>query len=245
MTDLSKYTPLKQIVSYFLDQYQKSMRDFDRSWLMAFRAMAVMGFAASWEPKSTRIPVNGNKTVTLPPDYVSWSKIGILNQNGEVSTLKINNAISIYRDTSPNRIEKLTSDINDTWFNNLPAFPYYVNYFANGYFVPLFGLGSGLIQYGECRVDEKNNVIVLDPNFQFDSVILEYISSPQMDGDYQVETCLQEAVIAFIAWKMKLGTEQEFYARFREGRRALPNKRFTLQELNQAIRESNGFKLKS
>ena len=239
-----RYTPLRTVVSMFLDTHQKSMSDFDRAWVMAFRALTVLNYSISALPKTIRIPVSGNKTVNLPPDYISWTKIGVLNNAGEVCSIKVNNALSTFKDTNPNRISQLTADVNDA----VPAIvgvPYFLNYYQNGLYYNLFGVGGGLIQYGECRVDERNNVIILSEDFPYTSVILEYLSGPEQDEDYTIETPLVEAVIAFIEWKFKLGAEQSFYARAIEGRRSLPGKRVTIQTVNQVIRESTGFKLKA
>jgi hypothetical protein len=77
---------------------------------------------------------------------------------------------------------------------------------------------------------------------------LEYISNPQQDGDYVIQECLQEAVISFIKWKDKLGSDQEFYAAAIDGRRGLEKKRVTVQRINQAVTQhftrsgyNNGF----
>ena len=75
--------------------------------------------------------------------------------------------------------------------------------------------------------------------------MFEYISSPEKDGDYTVELALQEAVIAFIKWKMKLGERAEFYAAATSGRRRLSKKRVTLQQIAQVLREDGGMKLQS
>lgn len=241
---LAKYISLKSCVSMFLDENNKSIGDMDQCWILAFRAMDKLGYAMAFEPKTVRLPVGGNKTVQLPSDCRSWSKIGILNNNGEVSTLKINNALTTFKDTNPNRLSQINGDIGDG-LPLLTASNFFLNYYYNGVYMPLFGVGGGLIQYGECRVDDANNVIILPPDFRYDSIILEYISSPQMDGDYQIRDSLKEAVIAFIKWKMKLGTREEFYAEAVEARRTLPGKKFTLQTINQIIRESTGMKLLS
>lgn len=245
MADLTRYTKLKRIVGFFLDENDKSIGDADKIWLLCFRAYTVMGFSAAWEVKTVRLPINGNLTVTIPADYISWSKIGIMNNNNEISALKINNQLTTFRDNNPQRLQDLAQDVNNGI--GLADFPYFVNYYGgNGYYTaPLFGLGNGLIQYSECRIDEKNGVIILPTDYPFPDLMLEYISCPERDEDYQIETCLVEAVIAFIEWKMKLNTEQNFYARFTEGRRSLPNKRVTLQELNQAIRQNSGYKIKN
>lgn len=239
---LAKYISLKTIVSFFLDETGKSGGDFDSAWLLAFRAMDKLNYSFAAEPKTVRIPVSGNKTVPFPSDYRSWSKIGILNDNGEVTTLKINNALTTFRDTNPNRLSQINGDVSDA-LPLLTGNPFFINYYYNGAYMPLFGFRGGLIQYGECKVDDANNVIVLPPDFKYDSIILEYISAPEKDADFQVRDSLKEAIIAFIKWKMKLGTREEFYAEAVEARRTLPGKKFTLQNFNQIIRESNGMKL--
>jgi len=56
---------------------------------------------------------------------------------------------------------------------------------------------------------------------------------------------LQEAIIAFIKWKMKMGERAEYYAALTSGRRRLANKRVTLQRIAQVLREDGGMKLQS
>lgn len=243
-TDIEQYVTLKRIVSYTLDETKQSIGSFDECWTLAFRALVDMFFDVTAEALTVRLPVLGNKTVTLPSDYLSWVKIGILNTNGEVSTLKINNALTTYKDTNPNRLDKLTSDISDA-VPLLLGSPFYLNYYYNNTYQPLFGVGGGLIQYGECRVDDKNNLIILSPDFRFDSVILEYISSPEKNGDYQVPIIAQESIIAFIKWKSKMGTRDEYYAEKQNTRRRMPKKKVSLQQINQVLRESEAQKLRS
>jgi len=58
-----------------------------------------------------------------------------------------------------------------------------------------------------------------------------------------VQTVCQEAVISFISWKMKTGSEQDYCSRLIETRRKL--KPVTLQEIEQAIRENQKYSLKA
>jgi hypothetical protein len=239
----AKYIPLKQVVSYFLDENDMSSGSFDKAWIIAYRALMELGFNISFEPKSVRLPVNGNQTVTLPSDYIQWSKIGVINASGEVSTLKVNTALTAFRDNNPNRLSDISPDIPDKSFAGLILSPYFLNYYFGNYYSPLFGLGGGLVQYGECKVDEANGVIILSPTYGFPDLLLEYISNPQMDGDYQIEVVAQEAIIAFLNWKFKVGSEADWYARLIEARRRL--KPITLQELQQGIRENQKYCLKA
>jgi hypothetical protein len=240
----AKYIPLKQCVAEALDEQQKSMGDFDRAWIIGFRALKKMNYQIYAEPKTVRLPVLPNKTVILPPDYISWTKIGILNNLGEVSSLKNNNALSILRDNNPNRLSYLTPDVT-TSFNLIFGIPFFLNYFDNGLYYNLFGVGGGLITYGDFRVDERNNVIILDLHFQYSELILEYISSPEKDVDYMVDGALEEAVIAFIKWKLGTGPRQEFYGEVTEARRSLVGKKVTLQNINEVLRAATGMYLKA
>lgn len=244
MTDIEQYVPLKTIVSYTLDETKQSIGSFDECWVLAFRGLVDMLFDITAEAITVRLPVSGNKTVAFPSDYLSWVKIGILNENGEVSTLKINDALTTFKDTNPNRLQQINGDINDA-APLLLGSPFYLNYYYNNTYQPLFGVGGGLIQYGECRVDDKNNIIVLPPDFRFDSIILEYLSSPQKNGDYAVPVIAQEAIIAFIKWKSKMGTEREYISAQIKARRRMPKKKVSLQRINQVLRESEAQKLRS
>lgn len=238
----AKYIPLKEVVAECADQYEKSIGDFDRMWILGMRGLEQMHFNISAEPKTIRIPVNGNKTATLPADYISWVKIGLIDQNGQVSTLRINNALTTFKDNNPNRLSLLTADVNNGWLGNIENSPF-LNYYQDGLYTPLFGIGGGLIQFGECRVDEKNNIIVLPPDYRFDDVLLEYVSCPEKDDDYKVDRRVREALITFIAWKMRLDTDTNFYARLTEARREI--KPLHLQYVSQIIREGGKFCLKS
>lgn len=236
---LSRYIPLKQVVSYFMDQYKKSQGDEDMYWILGMRALAELNYDISACPKTTRLQVLPNMTVNYPSDLLSWTKIGVMDERGQVNTLKINNSLTTFRDTNPNRLSALTPDINDG-ASTISQFPAFLNFYTNGYYNNYFGVTGGLVQYGECRVDDANRVIILNTDFKYSSILVEYISAPAMDPDFTVELALQEAVIAFIAWKLKLGTAQEFYGEVIKSRRRLPGKKITLQELNQFIRESSG-----
>lgn len=245
MSDITQYVKLKTIVSYTLDECDKSMGDFDKAWIFAFRALVDIGLNISFEPESFRLPVNeGNMTVTLPNGYLKWTKIGVINASGEVSFLKRNTSLTKWRDVNPNRLANISPDIPDQDIGWVAQSPYFFNYYFGNYYSPYFGAtGGGLITYGDFDVDEVNKVIVLPATYCFPDLLLECLVSPQNNGDYEIQISCQEAVIAFIKWKFKVGTEQEFYNRLIEARRKLkPN---TLQEYQQAIRENMKYSLKA
>lgn len=244
MSDIGIYTPLKTIISYYLDEVNSSIGSFDQCWILGLRGLTLMNFQVSGQTKTVRLPVLPNRTVPFPADLLSWTKIGILDDKGQINTLRINNALTTFRDNNPNRLEDLTPNVNSS-IGTIALVPFYSNYYYGGGVYQLFGVGNGVITYGDCKVDEKNRVIILSPDFKYDSIMLEFFSSPERDDDYQVPTCLQEAIIAFIKWKLKVGSREEFYGAVTEGRRSLPKKKVELQTINQVVRESQGFKLRS
>lgn len=244
MTDIDQYTSLKSVVSMALDQVDKSIADFDKCWVLGLRGLTELEFDVSGQPETVQVIVEANKIAYFPKGMLSWSKIGLMNDNGDLNTLRINNAISTYGDNSPNRLEMITSQVN-TSVGDLITLPYFTNYYYNGGCYQLYGVGGGLVTYGECKVDEKNRVIIFPPDFNYASVFVEGIMMPTKDNDYQVLTCMREAIIEWILWKLKLGTRQDFYAAAVAGRRRLPKKRFVLQSFNEVIRASESMKLRS
>lgn len=236
-----KFIPILEVVSEFLDQYDKSVGDADKAYIMAFRGLENMHFNISAEPKTVRLPKLANNTVMFPSDYVQWSKVGLLNTAGELITLRINKSLTTFRDNNPNRLSLLTADVNNG-AERLAFANAYLNFWNGNGYCPLFGVGHGIQNFGECRIDEKNNLVVLGTNFQYDHIIFEYISCPEKDQDYMVDRRLREPLITFIAWKFKLDTDINYYARLTESRRMISP--FNLQTLNQVIREQNKFCLK-
>jgi len=242
--DIDYYTPLQTVVAYCMDGNGKSDGDQDQAWLLGLRALTDLNYEFAGQVVTVRLPINSNKTVSFPSGVISWTKVGLLNESGQTVTIKVNNSFTKWRDLNPNRIELLTPDINNS-IAALTAAPLFLNYYYNGNYCNLFGVNNGLIQYGECRVDEANGVIILPIDFRYDHVMFEYLSAPIKQEDYMVPTALQEAVIAFIEWKLKLAPREMYIAAKTEARRRMPNKKVTLQQISQVVRESSGMKLRS
>ncbi len=244
MADIDIYTPIKTIAAYYLDEVDKSTADADKIWLLMLRGLVKFGYSFAAEPETIRVPVPENRVVPFPSGLLKWSKIGLLDSSGQLSTLKINKGLTTWKDTSPFRSDALaTPNITDA-VGELAGVPIYLNYYYNNGYYNLYGVGGGLIQYGECNVDEKNRLIILPFTFRYDSILVEGIYAPaKMNGDYLVPTSLQELLIAFAKWKTGKGTRQECYAEATEARRTI--KPVNLQNINQVIRESQAMKLRS
>ena len=156
-------------------------------------------------------------------------------------TLRVNNSLTTFKDNNPNRLTLLTPDVTDSLGTGTLANAY-LNYWNGEGYTPMFGIGYGIQNFGECRIDETNDLIVLGTTFAYDSVLFEYISCPEKDPDYKVDRRLRLSLIAYLEWEFKLGTDTNFYGRLTESRRMITP--FNLQTFRQVISEQNKFCLK-
>ena len=193
------YIPIDQVVNDYILEAQKSVNDYYRLWQLAFRGMDDLGLYFFYYVKSSKLPVNANMTVTLPSDFLQWTKVGVLNPLGEVIPLWQNDKLSTFADIWPNRTT-VTQDQTNLWiwggWNNT-----WCNYW-NGYaYVNVYGYPSGLPIAGSFKVDTVNGVILLNEDFKYDYVILEYLCSPKQGEDYYIPQAFREALIAWIRWR--------------------------------------------
>jgi hypothetical protein len=244
---------LSDAVNMYIDEARLTTKDFRRLWAMAFRGLQEIGMDVSWSPKVTVLPVNLNLTADLPDDYLEWIRVGLFNASGEIATLKVNEQLTKYRDTTPTRLSDTTTQLGDNM--TVPNYPYWFGYWDQDY-EHYFGAGSGLIQAGECRLDSANRVVVFDPQFSYSSVVFEYVSSPMMDDDYTIDFRCQEALISYLRWKdiqslpatklvnisEKTMREREYYSQKKLARKRL--KPFRLQVAEQYIREAATYGVK-
>lgn len=191
------YISLDTIISDYLNEAQLSNNQYFRLWHIAYRGMEDMGIDAFYQIKSVKLPVNANLTVTLPSDYLNWSKVGVLNSAGEIIPLNYNDKLTEFADLSPDRLSKTQDNTLGTWQWNYCWYNYW-----NGYaYVNIYGVPSGAPFVGSFKIDISNGVLLLDDNYQYDYVMLEYVSSPTPGGDYQIPMQFREAFISWLRWK--------------------------------------------
>lgn len=193
------WVSIDSCVKGYISESEQSMHKYFKLWQIAFRGMEKLGLDFFYQVKSVKLPVNDNKTVTIPSDYINYSKVGVLNNRGEVIPLVYNNKLTTYADLLANRLEK-TQD-NSLVNNYSPQSPYFLNYWNGSSIGNLYGIPSGAPFLGQFKIDIHNGVILLGDNFSYDYIILEYISSPKEGEDYYIPMQFREALIAFLAWK--------------------------------------------
>jgi len=207
---------LKTLVAELIDAKDSSSQDFRRLYNIGVRGLREFNSDVVGTFATALLPVNANGTVTLPPDYISYSKMGVINERGEIVTLRLNNQLTTYNDAHTLKQFRFDGvpEINTVTNPGVPyGYPFiYFNFFVSNQSYNLFGIGGGGQDIGEYKVDEECGVIVLGPYFQWDKILLEYLSDG-MDcecDDYMVDSRASEAMVAYMRWKSALDMPKKY-----------------------------------
>jgi hypothetical protein len=198
MPTRQQFIPIDEAIYGYIDAAELSPHKYFKLWNIAADAVTQLGLDFFSRIKSVKLPINANKTVTLPEDYLNYSKVGVLNHKGEVIPMGYNDNLTGYAALLPDRIEK-TQD-NELWIEN-PSCPVYFNYWDGSGLVNLYGLPSGSPSVGNFKILNHEGVILLDESFGYDYIILEYVASPSAGTDLQIPIQFKQAVISYLAWK--------------------------------------------
>lgn len=201
MAQNRQWIPLDECIYAYMTEAELSQHKYFKLWHLAYRAITELGLDAFYCIKSVKLPVNSNLTVTLPADYLNYSKVGVLNQQGEIIPMGVNSKLTFAFDLQPTRLEQTRDNTIPTQLNQQGVWWYNV-WNGQGYgYSNLYGLPSGAPFIGNFKIDNANGVIVLSENFSYDYVMLEYVSSPIPGEEYFVPIQFKEAVIAYLRWK--------------------------------------------
>jgi hypothetical protein len=208
--------PLKTIIAELIDSKDSSSHEFRRLYNIGVRGIREFNTDIVGNFSTALLDVNPNKTVTLPEDYVSYSKIGVINDKGEIVTLRLNNQLSGYNDAHDLKSGRFDGvpNLPTVTYPSIPYnYPYiYYNFFVSNQSFNLFGIGGGGQDIGQYKVDEECGVIILGPYFRYDKVLLEYLSDG-MDrscDDYMIDSRTSEAMLAYVRWKPSLDMPKKF-----------------------------------
>lgn len=195
--------PLDTVVTDYLDQSEQGINKYNKIWNIAFRGMEQLGLDFFYRIKTVKLPVTATKTVSIPDDCLQYTKIGILNSNGEIIPLKYNQKLTNLANLMPNRSE-IVEDSQVNYFGMYSsANPMFWNFQSSGFVSNLYGIPFGGSGVGQFNIDMVNGVIALNPDFHHDYLIVEYVSSPNpiQGQDYFLPVQFREAMVAWIAWQ--------------------------------------------
>lgn len=263
------YIPVNQIVNDFIltldtDDYVSYAPDTTIR-AFALRGIREMGMDMLKAVRSLKLSVTSNGTVTLPDDYVDWTKVGVVGSDGLVYVLGENKNINqsqkystsggYFYDTdgdglydredsksatnsgSPAVDDGITDGMNSYIFRN------FVHENNHG---RLYGVGGGHY-YGEFRVNMDQNRLELKSNGDISEVVIEYIADEARATNPRVHVYAEEALRSYIYYKLierksavpaneKARARQEYYNERRKANARM--KSFTKEELLKTIRKN-------
>lgn len=190
---------INDCVTAYMDESEQGIHKQFKLTQLAFRACDELGLDFFYRIKSVKLPVKANFTVELPPDFINYTKVGVLNGKGEVMPLTYNNKLTTYADLLPKRVEKTQDESLFNWA--APFTGVFYNFWNGTTFGNLYGVPSGAPFLGSFKIDIHNGVLLLNDTFGYEYIILEYLASPDPNESYYVPIQFKEAVIAYLAWK--------------------------------------------
>lgn len=254
----TSYISLESVIGDYLNESEQSIAKYAKLWHIAYRGLEQLGLDAFYKVQSVKLPVNANLTVTLPANYMNWTKVGVLNSRGEIIPLNYNEKFATFADLLPGRVAQTTDDTEllGSWDNGT-----WLNYWNGSSYTNIYGVPSGQPVIGSFKIDTDNGVILLNHEFteRYDYVMLEYVASPQASEgqDYYLPVQFREALIAWIIWRdgkaktlkshMQLGNNRDSkHDFFVERRNAIARWRpIRKSEMYQASQEQTRLAVKS
>ncbi len=188
------YTTLDEIINSLMVQLESTD---DRAYLRLFELARVglreLSFDTAKHIKTSLLNINTSTySVSLPTDYVKYTRIGVYNEDETISYLALADDLYIGNVTPSNASET----------NQLETDPPVL---SDGWGVgKRFGRGGGQNAYGYYRVNHNRNRIEFASNINATQIVLEYITDGldnlDSSSNVQIHSFLAEALKSYIWW---------------------------------------------
>jgi hypothetical protein len=194
------YITLDSCLLDYLMEAGKSNNDYMKAYHIAYRVLEQMGVNHFYQVIDVKIPVNANKTVTLPENLINLIMAGRLNSKGEIIPLWHNDKLTTFAGLNPNRLTETQDDSTIGTSADSSSNPNW-GYWNGWAYTNIYGTPSGQPFAGSFKVDFHNGVILLDETYQEDYLMLRYVASPQEGQDCYIPVQFREALVAWLWWK--------------------------------------------
>ena len=200
MSQTRNYITIDSVINDYIDESEQSVHKYAKLYNIAVRGMEKLGLDFFYKIRSVKIPIDTtNYTAELPNDYISYTKIGVLNSVGEIIPLKFNNKMTYYADQQPDRLPLTQDNTLATLYQ--PDLPLWFNYWDGYGFQNIYGLPSGSPFVGSFNIDDSNGVVLLNQYFNYSYLMIEYLSSGNPDEPFRIPIQFREALLSFLAWR--------------------------------------------
>ena len=200
MSQTRNYITIDSVINDYIDESEQSVHKYAKLYNIAVRGMEKLGLDFFYKIRTVKIPIDTtNYTAQLPNDYISYTKIGVLNSVGEIIPLKFNNKMTYYADQQPDRLALTQDNTIATWYQS--DLPLWFNYWDGYGFQNIYGLPSGSPFVGSFNIDDANGVVLLNQYFFYSYLMIEYLSSGNPDEPFRIPIQFREALLSFLAWR--------------------------------------------
>jgi hypothetical protein len=200
MSQARNYITIDSVINDYIDESEQSVHKYAKLYNIAVRGMEKLGLDFFYKIRTVKIPIDTtNYTAQLPNDYISYTKIGVLNSVGEIIPLKFNNKMTYYADQQPDRLALTQDNTLATWYQS--DMPLWFNYWDGYGFQNIYGLPSGSPFVGSFNIDDSNGVVLLNQYFFYSYLMIEYLSSGNPDEPFRIPIQFREALLSFLAWR--------------------------------------------
>jgi hypothetical protein len=200
MSQTRNYITIDSVINDYIDESEQSVHKYAKLYNIAVRGMEKLGLDFFYKIRTVKIPIDTtNYTAQLPNDYISYTKIGVLNSVGEIIPLKFNNKMTYYADQQPDRLALTQDNTIATWYQS--DLPLWFNYWDGYGFQNIYGLPSGSPFVGSFNIDDANGVVLLNQYFYYSYLMIEYLSSGNPDEPFRIPIQFREALLSFLAWR--------------------------------------------
>lgn len=203
---------VSEIVSQFLDSKNYGSAEYAKAYRIAIRGLRSLSWDVTGIPIRTKVEVGCDLTASVPEDCIKILSIGVINNRGEIATL-----------TENSRLTGMSED-SDIDVSNTLADQWYMYSDTSRYlsWSPSLGIGSQT-NIGEFRYDTGSCKVILNPEFCYKEIVIEYLSNKsEEDGEYYVNELASEALFYYLSWKWhemdkntnyadKLSLRREYY----------------------------------
>lgn len=202
----------------------------------ALRGIRDMGFDMGKVIKSATIEVSENNTASLPDDFVSLTKIGVVSDQGKVIVFAKDNNITKEESTGISTVDP------DSYHDDFV----FRNFIHNGEHGVLYGIGGGY-RPGYYKVNLSESRIEFDSSMSYDKVAVEYVADEALAADPSVHVFAEEALRSYIYYKIierksnvPMGEKQRARSEYYNERRKANSRMqsFSKEDVFQVIRKN-------
>lgn len=202
--------PLSQVIAEIIDAADVSEHQYRRLYNLGVQSCRKFNMDIYGAFKTVLLDVSANGSVAWPKDYLDYSMLGLINDAGEAVPLKHNEQLIPLKQAYLASQQKVVDvpTVGDFFSGDLTVLSnYWLNFGFNNFgFIHLYGIGGGTATIGEFQVDDANKCFLVNPDWPYSSIVLEYLS----DGldcetnEYMVDVFAVDAFKMWVMWQSSM-----------------------------------------